>query len=152
MVPTIRRIKNSEWIKMWQDLLSGAERELPTPVQSETMEILTVLRARLSDPGVVRRRKRFEQDLEESLNGNPLLKAATEQYLGKKTVLAVAAAEALIKRAERYLANCKTDRRRRKKATQLKKAAALFLNSAGLAPIQVDILPVRDRFSRKLPQ
>ena len=94
----------SEWKDMMEGLLNGVEGELRGSVPVKTREVLNAFRMRLREARAVRRRKRFERDLEDLLQSNPLLRSATERHLRYKTISAIEEAEAVLRRAEPYLA------------------------------------------------
>jgi hypothetical protein len=102
----------SEWKAVMEELLDGVQQELGTAVPIKTKVGLDTFRKRLRGTLVARRRKRFEQELEAFLQSKRALRAAAKRYLRKKIPPAIAAAIAVMKRAQLFLAKHKTKRPR----------------------------------------
>jgi hypothetical protein len=94
-----------------EDLLEGAERELRSSVPTKTRAALNAFRVRLRARRVAGGRKNFEEELEAFLQGDCLLRAATERHLGKQVKLASERVVAVLKKIEEVLAKVRTKRR-----------------------------------------
>jgi hypothetical protein len=101
----------AEWKTFWEGLLDGVRQEL-SPADSAEKAALDTLRTRLKKPLIPRRRKRFEDELEALIEGNPVLKLAADRYLCKKVPAAIAEAEATLKRGQYVLEKSKRMKRR----------------------------------------
>jgi len=91
--------------------LDGVERELGSPVSVKTKMALDAFRRQLSEGRIIRRHKRFEQELEIFLQSEPFLRGAAERYLTKKIGPAIEAAIAALEQARSFLAKVRTKRR-----------------------------------------
>jgi hypothetical protein len=100
-------MRKSKWKTALVELLDGVQRELGPGISNETRSEIASLRRRLRVPFPTRNRKRFELELVEFLDSKLVLKAATNRYLGKKTIAVVQAAEAALKEAEAVLQKCR---------------------------------------------
>jgi hypothetical protein len=98
----------SHWKAMMEELLDGVQQELGSGISNETRTEIHSLRQRLDESLPARSRKRLELELEEFLHSELVLQAATERYLGKKTVSAIEAAETTLKQAEAILQKART--------------------------------------------
>jgi len=94
----------------WKDFLDGVQRALG-PTDSVERAALDTLRMRLDKPSTARRHKKFEEELDELLRTNPVMKLATDRYLRKKVPVVIAAAEATLKRAQHVLEKSKRMKR-----------------------------------------
>jgi hypothetical protein len=97
-------MRSADWKKMIEDLLDAIEGELRTSVPAKTKLTLNALRSRLGERDITRRRKRFDQELDELLTSDPFLRAATKRYFRRKVPQAIAEALVVLERAKVYLA------------------------------------------------
>jgi len=81
------------------ELLDGVQRELGSAVPNKTKAALDAFRERLDEISVVRKRQRFERELEAFLQSKPALRAASERYLCERIPPAIEAAVAAMMRA-----------------------------------------------------
>jgi hypothetical protein len=66
-------------------LITGAYRELPASAPGRTRLALKAFRSRLNARRIAGGRENFEEELEAFLQGDAVLRAATERYLANKT-------------------------------------------------------------------
>lgn len=102
----------AEWKAFWEELLDGVQQEL-SATDSAEKAALDSLRIRLDKPLTPRRRKRFEDELEALIEDSPVLKLAADRYLCKRVPVAIAEAEATLRRAQHYLEKTKRMKRQR---------------------------------------
>lgn len=95
-----------------KDLLDGVERELGPSLRIKTRAALDAFRTRLNKARAAPSRKLFEKKLEAFLESEPFLQGAAKKYLRKKTLPALEAAVAALKRAQRFLTKGRTKKRR----------------------------------------
>jgi hypothetical protein len=101
----------AEWKTFWEEVLDGVQREL-SPADSAEKAALDTFRIRLDKPSIPRRRKKFEDELDEVLQSNAVLKLALDRYLRKKVPAAIAAAEAALEAGQERLAKLKRKKSR----------------------------------------
>src|ERR1700730_17189256 len=99
----LRSMTISEWRALMLDLLDGVQRELGSMVQTETKATLDAFREHLDESSALRKRKRFEQELEAFLQSSPALRGASERYVCEKIPPAIDAAVAALMRALPFL-------------------------------------------------
>jgi len=92
-----------DWKEICENLLNGVEQELRSTVPVNVRASLDTFRQRLDRDSIVRRRKRFERELEALLRGNPSLRAAANRYLSKKVKSALKTIVRVLNRTMRVL-------------------------------------------------
>jgi hypothetical protein len=101
-----------------QRLIDGAESELRSLARAKTRAGLSKFRVRLRARRIAGGQKKFETELEAFLQGDPLLRAATQRYLDKQVKLACEQMVAVLKGVEAAVARFGTPASRSKVGTK----------------------------------
>jgi hypothetical protein len=91
---------SNEWKQLMEGLIAGTDRELRPSAPAKTRVGLKAFRVRLSRRRLPGGRKRFEEELEAFLQSDPVLRAATKRYLGRKTKRAAERLVVVLKKVE----------------------------------------------------
>jgi hypothetical protein len=106
------------WKQTMQRLIDGAESELRSSARAKTRAGLREFRVRLRARRIAVGQKKFETELEAFLQGDRLLRAATQRYLDKQVKLAREQMVAVLKSVDAAVARFRTPVSRSKVGTK----------------------------------
>jgi hypothetical protein len=90
------------------NLIEGAARELRPSAPPKTRAALNAFRVHLRARRIAGGRKNFEQELEALLQGDRLLRAATERHLGKQVKAACDGVVEVLENVKKAVAKVRT--------------------------------------------